>query len=137
MTSRATRRAARSASSNSAIEAGSRNGIRSKVSDTVAAIAGNGISPRKKRLHRDLVGGIQGRGRGSAGFLRLIRQLQQRETCRNRADRRSSARTDANRGVGTGASARSGYVRAYWIGMRMSVAEIWAITLPSLNSTMA
>src|SRR6185295_12754747 len=49
----------------------------------------------------------------------------------------SQLRACAQSRRGTGAELRSGYVNAYWIGMRMSVAEIWAITLPSLYSTMA
>ena len=38
---------------------------------------------------------------------------------------------------GTGACQRSGQVSAYWIGIRMSVAEICAMTVPSLYSTIA
>ncbi len=37
---------------------------------------------------------------------------------------------------GMAASQRSGYVRAYWIGSRMSVTPSWARTVPSTNSTM-
>ena len=34
-----------------------------------------------------------------------------------------------------GPATRSGYVRAYWIGKRMSGGDNWARTEPSLNST--
>ena len=46
-------------------------------------------------------------------------------------------RASAQSIFGTGACARSGQVSAYWIGIRMSVAETCAITLPSLYSTIA
>ena len=36
----------------------------------------------------------------------------------------------------TGASQRSGYDSANWMGMRMSVVPRWAFTLPSEYSTM-
>ena len=41
----------------------------------------------------------------------------------------------SNPAAGRIPSTRSGYVRAYWIGVRMSGGESWAITEPSTNST--
>ena len=87
---------------------GSRVGTFSRVSATVAAIPGKGISAAEKRLHGDLIGSIQ-RGRAEpAGFLRLIGQLQQRKLLEIRRIEGPARRIRVQSRRGTGASALSG-----------------------------
>ncbi len=108
----------------------------SSVSSTTRAIAGKRILPCQKCLHRDLIGSVQNARSRTAAPSGFIRQSKQRKFIEIR---RMEFPVAGLRPVdrGTGAGARSGQVSAYWIGIRISVAETCAITLPSSYSTMA
>ncbi len=76
----------------------------------------------QERLHRYLIGRVKRTSSRSSSLLCLIGQAQQREAIKIRGFKVPMPALFQSRRA-TGAGARSGQVIAYWIGIRMSVAQ--------------
>jgi len=91
-------------------------------------------SPIQERSDGRLVGARQGRTERSPAADHLEPERERREPDRvGRLEGQPARRARSSRGHG--AARRSGYVSAYWIGIRMSGGPNWAMTEPSTNST--
>ena len=98
---------------------------------------GEGNPAGQKGLHRYFVRRIQGTGGGSTLFLGLICELQIDEISRYPEGESPGSAARSNPARAPARAPGSDRSCAYWIGIRISVAETCAITLPSSYSTMA